>query len=93
MKWATAVVVIWLALAPLCMLVASQKDVALRKRKQSVKQRLRNGGKVEEGHIVNALDIAYPLKFFESDASHDWRRPARYSDALKAASEKGEYLE
>lgn len=44
MKW-SVILVLWLVLAP--MLVVSQKDVALRKRK-SIKQRLRNGGKVEE---------------------------------------------
>jgi len=90
MKWAYFIA-LYLVLAPIC--VVSQKDVALRKRKQSVKQRLRNGGKVEEGHIVSALDIAYPLKLFESEVNYDWRRPARHSDALEAGSGKGEYLE
>ena len=39
------------------------------------------------------MDIAYPLKFFESDTNYDWRRPARFSQKLKEGSGKGEYLE
>ncbi len=81
-----------LALLALPYFVLSQKDVALRKRK-AINQRLRNGGKLKEGQIVNALDVAYPLKFFESENEYDWSKPARFSEELRGMSVKGEYLE
>lgn len=52
---------------------------------------MREGGNMEEGQVVQALDVAYPLKFFEAGTTENWRSRARYSEEVEAASSEGQY--
>ena len=71
--------------------VVHAQNPNLRGRKKNARQRMKDGGKMEEGQIVQALDIAYPLKFFAADNTDNWRSQARYSTELEQSSKDGEY--
>ena len=71
--------------------VYAQKDKNLRGRRKSARERMKAGGNMEEGQIVQALDIAYPLKFFEAGTTTNWRSQARFSEDIVAASADGQY--
>lgn len=46
-------------------------------------------GAINDGQMLKALEINYPLSFFDGTSSKvDWRSPAVYSAALVASSEK-----
>jgi len=71
--------------------VVDAQNPNLRGRKKNARQRMKDGGKMEEGQIVQALDIAYPLKFFAAENTDTWRSEARYSAELDEISNDGEY--
>jgi hypothetical protein len=95
----TRLFTIFLLLALLFTLIFGQDDVESRKqqarkaRRQKLDQRTKNGARLPKDHIVHTLDIAYPLKLFESDRDFDWRQQARFSAELHELSAGGEYQE
>ena len=63
--------------------IYAQKDnLRKREKKRNARQRAKQGGKLDEGQVVNALDVAYPLKFFEASNNINWRDSAKYSPEL-----------
>ena len=73
--------------------VEVRKQQARRARRQKLDQRTKNGARLAKDQIVHALDIAYPLKLFESERSFDWRQHASFSSQLHDFSAGGEYQE
>ena len=60
----------------------AQKDGNLRKRKKKGRPRVNTAGKLDDGKMVRALDIAYPLGLFDGSMRQDWRNPATYCPKL-----------
>ena len=45
-------------------------------------------GAINDGQMLKALEINYPLSFFDGKETRDWRAPAVYSPELVASSSK-----
>ena len=72
--------------------IYAQKDnLRKREKKRNARQRAKQGGKLDEGQVVNALDVAYPLKFFEASNNINWRDSAKYSPELESSSSDQSY--